>query len=131
MDTKSIIDALTRIFERPDHRVAFAYLFGSTAKRETAPLSDVDVAVYLAGVRTEDFFDRKLSLHADICRALRRNDVDVVVLNMTRNLMLLDDIIRNGIVVRDADPDLRAEFELKVLHRAIDFKAHRLAVMGV
>lgn len=42
-----ITEALKPVFEQCGGKVVFAYLFRSVAKGEVAPLSDVDVAVYL------------------------------------------------------------------------------------
>ena len=67
----------------------------------------------------------------DFCRVLKRNDIDVVVLNTTTNIVLLDEIIRGGIVLVDRDIDLREEFEQKILHQAMDFKEQRIVFLGV
>ncbi len=120
---------LRRFFEKHADQVRFAYLFGSAARGNQTVLSDIDIAVYIAK-ETADAFDAKLSLHADLCRALKRNDVDVVILNTASNLILLDEVVRTGIILYDAEPGARAEFELRILHQAIDFKHHRTAVMG-
>ncbi|MDT8316786.1 MAG: nucleotidyltransferase domain-containing protein, partial [bacterium] len=79
----------------------------------------------------EAIFNAKLSLHGDICRALNRNNIDLVVLNTVANEMLIEDIIRHGVVIYDHDSDAREDYEVTSLHRAIDFKTQRLAVMGV
>jgi predicted nucleotidyltransferase len=126
----SIRAALLPVFEKYREKVAFAYLFGSLATGEAGPLSDVDIAVFFLGER-ETFFDDRLSLHADICRALRSNEVDLLVLNSASNLIILEDVVRRGIVLYDGDPDLRDDFEVRVLHQAIDFREQRLAVMGM
>ena len=131
MRTQEIKNVLCPVFEHYGKKIIFVYLFGSVAREDVAPLSDVDVAVYLSDNLMDMFFDIKLSLYADICRALRRNDVDLIVLNTTQNLMLVEEIIRNSVVLFDANPDIREEYEVKLLHRAIDFRTHRLAVMGV
>ena len=121
---------LSSVFEKSGS-VRFAYLFGSVAKGDVAPLSDIDVAVYLSDVDREAVFDIKLSLHGDICRALNRNDVDLVALNSVANNMLIEDIIRHGVVIYDRDVDAREDYEVTSLHQAIDCKTQRLAVMGV
>ncbi len=123
--------ALFPVFEKYRERLVFAYLFGSVATGEAAPLSDVDIAICFAGGMKETFFDDRLSLYADICRALKSNDVDLLVLNSASNLIILEDVVRHGVILYDRDPDLREEFELKVLHRAIDFREQRVAVMGM
>ena len=130
MSVDSIKNAIFPAFER-DGRVLFAYLFGSVAKGDVSFLSDIDIAIYLSEVDPGAFFDIKLSLHADLCRALKRNDVDLVILNTAANNMLIEDIIRYGVVIYDCDTDAREGYEVMALHRAIDFKTQRLAVMGV
>ena len=119
------------VFEKYKNKVIFGYLFGSAAQKTAYPPRDVDIAIFLSREGKKSAFDVKLSLYADFCRALKRNDVDVVVLNIAVNLMLLDEIVRYGVVLYDADPKAREEFELKIQHQAIDFKNQRLAIMGV
>lgn len=131
MSIKNIKESLLPVFERYGDQIVFSYLFGSAAREELSPLSDIDLAVYFSKKDGRDLFDLKLSLHADICRALGRNDVDIVVLNTAENLMLLEDIIRNGIVLYDREVETREDYEIRVLHQAIDFKAQRFAIMGI
>lgn len=130
MAIEDIKKTLSPVFERSGS-IRFAYLFGSMAKGEVAPLSDIDIAVYLGDVEPMAVFDFKLSLHGGISRALNRNDVDLVVLNTLANNMLIEDIIRHGVVIYDRDTDAREDYEVTSLHQAIDFKTQRLAVMGV
>ena len=121
---------LSSVFEKVGI-VQFAYFFGSVAKGDNTNLSDMDIAVYLRDVDPMAVFDVKLSLHGDICRALNRNDIDLVVLNTVANNMLIEDIIRHGIVIYDMDSNARENYEVTSLHQAIDFKTQRLAIMGV
>lgn len=130
MSIEDIKKTLYPVFERSGC-IRFAYLFGSVAKGEVAPLSDIDIAFFISDVDSGAVFDLKLSLHGDICRALKRNDVDLVVLNTVANNMLIEDIIRHGVVIYDSDIDAREDYEVTSLHRVIDFKTQRLAVMGV
>lgn len=122
---------LVPVFTKYENHVAFAYLFGSIAKNNVSPLSDIDIAVFLYGGQKKLYYDIKFSLYSDISRILKTNDLDVVVLNTTSNIMLLDEIIRYGTVLFDGDKNLREEYESKVLHNAFDFKEQRLVVMGV
>ena len=131
MNENSLEDTLMRVLSRYRDRLVFAYLFGSAAAGTAGPLSDIDLAVYLRDDQVPVYMDVKLALHADLCRALRSDDVDLVILNRTKNLMLLDAILRHGVVLVDDNPKLREDFELKVLHRAIDFRLHRTANLGV
>ncbi|MBI5328823.1 MAG: nucleotidyltransferase domain-containing protein [Deltaproteobacteria bacterium] len=126
-----IKESLRPVLKKYADRVVFAYLFGSAAKGETTPLSDIDIAVFINPKFKDTFFDIRLSLYSEICRALKTNNVDMVLLNTAGNLMLLGDIIRNGIVIYDSDQDAREEYEVNILHTSIDFKTQRFAVMGI
>ena len=130
MTSNDITEKIRPVIEKYKDHILFAYLFGSAARNEQRPLSDIDIAVFLRKGEKGLYFDLKLAIHADICRVLKRNDIDVVVLNITTNLMILDEIVRYGIVLFEGDKNLREEFEHKILHRAIDFKEQRKAVVG-
>lgn len=119
------------VFGKHKDYLVFAYLFGSTAQDKVFPLSDIDIAVYFSKGESDFCSDMKILLYTDISRALQRNDVDVVVLNKTKNIMLLDEIVRHGIVLFDKDIHLRLDFETNILHSAFDFKSQRMAVMGI
>src|ERR1051326_4841651 len=71
---------LSTVFRR--YPVLFAYLFGSQAAGKAGPLSDVDIAVYFrSGLSERRRRPLRIRLTAEICSALKRDDVDVVVLN--------------------------------------------------
>lgn len=130
MDKETLIGKLTPVLEKYRAKILFAYLFGSVAEGVESALSDVDIAVYASPGHDMDL-DERLGFQADCCRALKRDDVDVMVLNQTRNLILKEEIVRNGIVILDQAPETRTEWEVKILHQAIDFRDQRKAVMGV
>lgn len=130
MDIAGIEKPLQPVFLKYSNDIVAAYLFGSAARREITQKSDIDIAVFLRGARRDSVLDLRLSLHADLCRALRRDDIDLVVLNTSANLVLLDEIVRSGILLFDGDTDVREEFESRTLHDSIEFKQHRLKVMG-
>ncbi|MFV1976554.1 MAG: nucleotidyltransferase domain-containing protein [Candidatus Scalindua sp.] len=131
MTSKDIKDKLFPILEKYKDKVIFVYLFGSASQDTMQPLSDIDIAVFLSEDIRKSYFDTKLILYADFCRVLKRNDIDIVVLNTSTNIMLLDEVIRHGLVLYDRNSDLREDFEVKVLHQAIDFKEQRLAILGI
>jgi predicted nucleotidyltransferase len=122
---------LASVLEKYRKEVVFAYLFGSMAQENAFPLSDVDIAVFLRDAEERTFFDTKLALLGDLCRILKRNDVDVLVLNTAKNLILIEQVIRNGIIIFDQDPELREKFEQEFLHQVIDFKRQRFIHTGV
>ena len=117
---KEIVQILKKHL-KDESDVEFAYLFGSYADSTFNDRSDVDVALYLK----ETSFDNQLKINFDLSKLLKK-DVDLVVLNKTRNLYLLDDIIQKGIILKDADK--RIEFELKKHHEILDYKEFKKSI---
>jgi len=97
------------------NEVQFAYLFGSYSKGEYTDNSDVDIAVYL----TDTSLDSRLEVHHAL-EVLLKKKVDLVVLNDVKNMFLLEAILKDGIVLKDAEE--RAFFEVEKNHAIIDFK---------
>ena len=101
------------------HRnVLFAYLFGSLAKGDPAPLSDVDIAVFLKeGV---DVAKNKLELLGGLIDILQTDEIDLVILNIA-HLPLLMNILRNKKVIVDKEPFARQIFESLTMRKYFDF----------
>ena len=94
-------------------QVQVAYLFGSQARGQAGPLSDVDVAVLLDSSLTQpEMLDLQLRLMADLADALDRDDVDVVVLNHA-SLVLCHQVLKNEqiLLCRDETARFRFTFE--------------------
>ncbi|HBA89853.1 MAG TPA: hypothetical protein DCZ75_18235 [Geobacter sp.] len=124
-------EALAPVFRKMQGRISVVYLFGSSANGDAGPNSDIDLAVLLPKSEPVADFDFRLEFYADCSRALKRNDIDVVILNGTRNLFLLESVVSRGIVLFDDDRELREEYEVQVMHDFIDFRDQRLRVMGI
>lgn len=122
---------LAPIFVKYEKEIAAAYLFGSTVKGETDISSDIDIAILRRKTDVINNSMLKFTLYADISRKLKRNDIDIVLLDLAGNLILNDEIIRHGCLLYSTDPDVRETFELKLLHRCTDFKFQRRFAMGV
>lgn len=125
-------DKLREAFQRfnsitDEMKVEFAYLFGSTPLGLSRPTSDIDIAVYL---NIKPSLDNELNLHLFLVREMKTDEIDLVVLNTAKNIMLMDEIVRKGIVVYDGNPSLREKFELSVIHQGIDFKEQRKVLIG-
>ena len=83
-----------------------AYLFGSHARGQARPDSDVDVAVYIdEAVADEGRWGYRAELTTHLTAALDTNDVDVVVLN-DAPILLYHRVLRDG--TRLLARDLRA-----------------------
>lgn len=132
-DKKRLQTQLLPVFSKYRKELVVVYLFGSLADGTESSASDIDIAVLLRNRDKKNAATLKLHMYADLCRALGRNDVDLVVLNLSGNLILNDLITRHGIVLYSADDsyDEKTDFELKVMHRCTDFKRQRYQTMGV
>ena len=102
--------------------VVVAYLFGSQARGDAGPLSDVDVAILLEGdLSPGEALSLRLRLMEAIGRALCVERVDVVVLNGAPHL-LQHRVIRDGRVLFCRDELARVRYEFRVLRDYLDFR---------
>ena len=104
--------------------ICFAYLFGSYVTGNNGPLSDIDLAIYVKD-GFEFTFQDKLAVHADLCRALKSNDVDLVVLNQMDNLIIHEKIIHDGELFYLVDKKSWDHYVFTVTHAICDFKWFR------
>jgi hypothetical protein len=121
-DTQSDIPMteLKRIFS--EEPVLLAYLFGSQARGDAGPLSDVDVAVlFEEGLVPAEALALRLRLMASLARALEAQRVDVAVLNDAPYL-LQHRVIRDGRVLFCRDELTRVRYEFRVLRDYLDFR---------
>jgi len=98
-----------------------AYVFGSFARSE--PFGDLDVAVLMAApVATPLAFE--LELERDLEKLAARFPVDVRILNHAPQPFQYS-VIREGILILDRNPNLRAAFEGIVINQYLDFSRFR------
>ena len=84
-----LTERLAELFD-PREEILEAYLFGSHARRQAHPHSDVDVAVYVDDARADDTgYGYRANLITDLMAGLGFNDVDVAVLNRAPPLLPL------------------------------------------
>jgi hypothetical protein len=104
---------------RPE--VLEAYVFGSVARGEAQPHSDIDVAVYLdCGRSTREGFGPAAELTAELMRALQTNRVEVAILNDASPL-LYHRVLRDGIRVVSRDLAASTTREGRALSRYCDY----------
>jgi len=111
--------ALERLLaSEPD--VVGAYLFGSQARGQAGPLSDVDVAVWLdPGLPAPARGRRQLELMSRTSDALGTDEVQVVVMNDAPPL-LAQRVLRDGVLLAERDPALRVRLETDAIVRYLD-----------
>lgn len=109
---------LTEYFRRCPYPVTLAYLFGSAARGETTPLSDVDVAVYLDGLDRAERTDVHLPLLSDLQEVVGDGEVDLILLNDAPSGLAYD--IIGGQLLYCADERRQVEIEAGILSAYLD-----------
>ncbi len=101
-------------------QILVVYLFGSQARGQAGPLSDVDLAVLLDPDLTRaEMVDLQLRLMADLADELDRDDVDVVVLNHAA-LVLCHQVLKTGQVLLCRDERARFRFTFETNRDYLD-----------
>lgn len=120
IEIEKYLSEIKKVLEK--NSVIFAYLFGSYATGIRGKLSDVDIAVFLdKKLSAKERFDRKLKIMSDISALLRKDEIDVVILNSAYPL-LEHRIIKQGTLIFSSDEKERIEYESKAIMRYLDFK---------
>ena len=105
--------------------VLLAYLFGSVARGQAGPLSDIDVAVLLDGDPDESqMFDVRLEIIGAVMEIFGDNDIAVVGLNQA-TLSLRYRVLRDGLLLFVKNHQARIDFQSQTVMEYLDFKPFR------
>lgn len=111
---------LTEYFSSKDS-VILAYLFGSTVRGDAGKLSDVDIGVLVdENLSKIDRFELELKLMGEIAVLIKKNKIDLIVLNEAP-LLLAYNIIKDGIILKSSEKK-KVKFETKILSMYLDKK---------
>jgi predicted nucleotidyltransferase len=114
---------LASFFAENPHGAIAVYVFGSMARGDDRPGSDVDVAVLFDVAPPPEITGPALSLASDLEVALERS-VDLVVLN-SASADLVHRVLRDGDIVLDRDPSRRLRFEVAKRNEYFDLEPVR------
>ena len=100
-----------------------AYLSGSLPGRAAfGQLSDVDIAILLAGeIEKDRFLDYQFYFLSELTRRLESETIDVMILNQASLLLQLQ-VIKYGQILYSRDEKRRVAFETRAVMQYLDFK---------
>jgi len=98
--------------------LAAAYLFGSVARGEQRPGSDVDIGLLYEVAPASTLLDQPFRAAAELESRLGRR-VDLVVMN-TAPVDLVHRILRDGDLLFQSDPSARIAFEVRARNAYFD-----------
>lgn len=110
--------SLAAALEQEPSGLACAYLFGSRARGDARPGSDVDLAVLLDHDPPRTLAGLHLDLADRLSAALGRT-VDLVVLNRAP-VDLVHRVLRDGVLVLERDRSARIRFEVRARNEYFD-----------
>ncbi len=112
--------AITQILNNRSD-ILFGYLFGSKAKGYANERSDWDIAVYFREPINPNGRWPEFELEAELSRPVGAT-VQVIVLNTPLTPVFGFEIMKDGIVLIDRNPNLRMEFENRILRQYYDWQ---------
>jgi len=114
---------LSLFFEPVPVGIAAVYLFGSTARETSGPQSDVDIAVLYRDTPAHTLDSIGLDIASQLEKHLARR-VDWVVLNHAP-ADLIHRVLRDGVLIVDADKSFRIQFEVRARNEYFDLELVR------
>jgi predicted nucleotidyltransferase len=115
---QQVSDLLHRHRERP----VCAWVFGSRARGDASPGSDLDVAVLYRDDPPRTLEGLHLELADDLAEAMGL-PVDLVVMNRAP-ADLAHRVLRDGVLLFDDDPSARIRFEVRSRNAWFDLRPH-------
>jgi len=117
---KQKIKPIIELLNKQPH-IIFAYLFGSKAKGYANERSDWDIAIYTTQSIKQNGLWPAFELEAQLSRAVKAT-VQVTILNTPLPPVFAFEILKDGILLIDREPNLRMDFENKILRHYYDWQ---------
>jgi len=117
---KQKVKPIIELLNKKPH-ILFAYLFGSKAKGYANERSDWDIAIFIKDSIRENGLWPAFELEAQLSRAVKAT-VQVTILNTPLPPVFAFEILKDGILLVDRGPNLRMDFENKILRQYHDWQ---------
>ena len=117
---KHLITEIASYLDRAHKDITVAYVFGSFIAGES--FSDIDIGI-LTRDEVNSSLNFELLLESEIDK-IAQYQTDVRLLNRAP-LSFCQNVIRHGRVIFERDPNLRADFEGRILKQYFDFSLFR------
>ncbi len=118
-DLTSIEHAVTK-FLRSKREVQAAYIFRSLVTGRSRRDSDVDIAVLVSDrVMRKNPFQYRLELMTELMAILKRDDVDLILLNQAPPL-LAHPVLKKGKLILERSASARVAFQVRTVNRYFD-----------
>ena len=104
-----------------NHPVLFAYLYGSYATGIVHPSSDLDIGIYIENLQDTKHLELELSLSLEFDSLLETEVASEIRIINKLPLVILGNIVTEGILIYYRDEVLRVNFETSVRSAYFDF----------
>ena len=119
VDRVQLIERLRGLFAEHTAGLVCSYLFGSVARGDDTAHSDLDLAVLFASEPPPTPEEGLGLTLAGVIEGAMGRSVDLVVLN-TAPVDLVHRVLRDGVLLLDADPSARIRFEIAARNAYFD-----------
>ena len=105
------------------YELQLIYLFGSRATGRDTKVSDFDIAVLINKAKAYNLKKLILDLIFEFSKIIHSDKIDLVILNKA-SLAVQYNVISDGEILYELDPEIRYDYEVKVMSLYLDFKRY-------
>jgi len=97
-----------------DSDIQALYLYGSRSSGKSHPRSDTDIAMLLSNTVKEEYYNIYRMKYISELKEFFPKKLDFIILNQVSPLLQFQ-VLKNGKLLYDPEPDMRALLEVKIL----------------
>lgn len=120
------LEKMVRVFKKR-REILFVYLFGSHARKQVMPLSDIDIGIFVdkEAIKGKKFpYSYEAQLASELGPILKTEQIDLVLLN-DAPILLKHRCMTEGKLLYCRDEISHAMFRVRTLHEYLDTKPLR------